>query len=205
MSPFRKGDTLHVVVERVVDGDGMWVQAHTGQRFEVRLHAIDAPEYGQALAEESQQHLHRLSYGQRFNLEVVTPQDRYGRVVGILRYPGNLKNSLNLQMVLSGWAYRYARYGDLIGLELAENEAKRYRRGVWQTAHLEMRPWDYRRTWRQPRPFRHRRQWYSNRVSSRSRRSSMRASEWGFLGGCLVTVIFVALFVIAMLVQCIAG
>ena len=104
----RRGDSFSVRVTRVKDGDGMiavrlgWFRRQR-ESLEIRLHAIDAPEYDQPLGPESSRRLRQIAEGKRFTLKVWEPQDPYGRVVGVL-YNRRLEQSVNRQMVESGLA-----------------------------------------------------------------------------------------------------
>ena len=122
----RRGDSFTVRVQRVKDGDGMtavrlgWFR-RARETLEIRLHAIDAPEYDQPLGREATHRLRRIAEGKRFTLKVWEPQDQFGRVVGVL-YQRSLGQSVNRQMVESGMAYRFTRYGEMTGLGLADAE-----------------------------------------------------------------------------------
>ena len=146
----RRGDSFSVRVSRVKDGDGMtavrlgWFR-RSRETLEVRLHAIDAPEYDQPFGREATHRLRRLSEGKRFTLKVWEPQDQFGRVVGVL-YQRRLGQSINRQMVDSGMAYRFTRYGEMNGLGLsnAERTARRRKLGVWSLPKGGVRPWHHR-------------------------------------------------------------
>ena len=99
------------------------------ENLEIRLHAIDAPEYDQPLGREATHRLRRFAEGKRFTLRVWEPQDQFGRVVGVL-YQRRLGQSVNRQMVQSGMAYRFTRYGEMNGLGLAEAERTARRRKI---------------------------------------------------------------------------
>ena len=146
----RRGETFSVRVIRVKDGDGMaavrlgWF-GRNRESLEIRLHAIDAPEYDQPYGRESTQRLRRITEGKRFTFKVWEPQDRFGRVVGVL-YQRRLNRSVNRQMVESGLAYRFTRFGEMSGLDLsqAERDARRRNLGVWSLPKGGVRPWHHR-------------------------------------------------------------
>ena len=146
----RRGDSFSVRVTRVNDGDGCiavrlgWFRRQR-ETLEIRLHAIDAPEYDQPFGREASHRLRRIAEGKRFTLKVWEPQDRYGRVVGVL-YQRRLGQSVNRQMVESGMAYRFTRFGEMSGLGLAnaERDALRRKLGVWSLPDGGVRPWHHR-------------------------------------------------------------
>ncbi len=146
----RRGETFQVRVLRVTDGDGVMAERQGWFRrkketFEVRLHAIDAPEYDQPFGRESSKRLTRLANRKRFTLKVWEPRDQFGRVVGVL-YGRRLGQSVNRQMVESGLAYRFTRFGEMGGLDLAraERDARRKKLGVWSLPDGGVRPWHHR-------------------------------------------------------------
>ena len=108
-----------VRLDRVVDGDTVWVASVYGfkkdQRFRVRLADIDSHERGQQGYEEAKQELNRiLQSASCIVLDVDSPPyDRYGRVVAIvyvLDSPNILLN-VNSRLVKGG----FAQYVDFSG------------------------------------------------------------------------------------------
>ena len=146
----RRGESFSVRVTRVNDGDGCivvrlgWFRRQR-ETLEVRLHAIDAPEYDQSFGREATHRLRRIAEGKRFTLRVWEPQDQFGRVVGVL-YQRRLNRSVNRQMVESGMAYRFTHFGEMNGLGLsdAERHARRRKLGVWSLPKGGVRPWHHR-------------------------------------------------------------
>ena len=147
----RRGDSFSVRVVRVKDGDGCvvvrlgWFRRQR-ETLEVRLHAIDAPEFDQPFGREATHLLRNIAEGKRFSFRVWEPRDQFGRVVGVL-YNRRLGESINRRMVEAGFAYRFTRYGEMRGLRLsqAEREARRRKLGVWSLPDGGVRPWDHRR------------------------------------------------------------
>ncbi len=73
--------------------------------------------------------------------------DRYGRTVAELLAAGR---NVNLEMVRSGAAfvfYRYLRDCNGAAYEQAEQQAQRFRQGVWRWDQGIERPWDFRSRW----------------------------------------------------------
>ena len=146
----RRGESFSVRVTRVNDGDGCiavrlgWFRRQR-ETLEIRLHAIDAPEYDQPFGREATHRLRRIAEGKRFTLRVWEPQDQFGRVVGVL-YQRRLNRSVNRQMVEAGMAYRFTRFGEMNGLALsdAERHARRRKLGVWSLPKGGVRPWHHR-------------------------------------------------------------
>ena len=142
--PLNKGDKILVNFLSVIDGDSLHVESQKHGELEIRLYAIDAPEYGQPYFSQSTYHLQYLASSGSYILEVMESSDRYGRVVGVL-YDETLPwRSLNGEMVRAGMAFRWTRYGDLAGLKDAEGVAKAECLGVWRMAQGIQRPWDFR-------------------------------------------------------------
>ncbi len=76
-------DTFAGRVSDVRDGASLTVVDHATVRHEIRLAAIDAPEFRQPYGKESKQHLSELVLGKEVKVEW-RKQDRYGRLVGKL-------------------------------------------------------------------------------------------------------------------------
>ena len=174
----RKGQDLAVRVIRVADGDGLvvapggWFRSLFTRHRRVRLYGIDAPELDQPLGQESKVELNRIC---RVWMRMkVMDFDRYGRVVGLV-YGDDPMQSLNRQMVATGLAYYYRRYGGAqYGIKLAEEEARQAGRGLWKLESGGVRPWDHRA---------------AQRASSGS---VNRALGYAFLGLLLLVVVLVA-------------
>lgn len=118
----------------VGDGDTIRVRAASGQVVTVRLACIDAPETAQGPpGAGASATLRQLLAVGRLELRPQTV-DHYGRTV-------------NLEMVRSGAAfvfYRYLRDCDGAAYEQAEQQAQRFRQGVWRWDQGIERPWDFR-------------------------------------------------------------
>ncbi len=145
MRDIKRGERHQVIVVRVVDGDTLNVQSTQGsQVWSVRLYAIDAPERGQPHSRAATTYLRRIARDRLFTLEVVERYDRYGRIIGILRFGDHPWHTLNHLMVAKGLAFALNRYGTLDGINDAQELAQAERIGMWATDGVLIRPWDYR-------------------------------------------------------------
>ncbi len=146
--------TLLIEVSHVFDGDTVavrssdltveWLPGGTVQwNGTVRLYGIDSPETIQRDGAEARKHLLFLTLHKTFTLEVVAPNDRYNRILGLL-YKSDRQDSINRAMVLAGWAYSYRSDETEVGVLKAEEEAQRLGMGVWRHAELDVRPWEFR-------------------------------------------------------------
>lgn len=149
-----------VRIRRVIDGDSLEAKyaglfSFLRSPFPVRLYGIDAPELAQPYGQDSRKQLEKLVRRGGIRMDV-RATDRYGRTVGLL-YRRRRDRSVNVEMVRSGMAWWYRRYGGRdLGFPEAEAEAKRRRRGVWQHGDRIRRPWDYRADLRRARQRRRR-------------------------------------------------
>ena len=177
-----------VRIRRVIDGDSLEVKyaglfSFLRRPFPVRLYGIDAPELAQPYGQESRKQLQSLVRRGGIRMEVIAT-DRYGRTVGLL-YRRRRGRSVNVEMVRSGMAWWYRRYGGRdLGFPEAEAEAKRRRRGVWKDGDRLRRPWDYRADLRRGR---------------QRRRRIRRALTWMLIGAFAVVVAGLALAIAAQL------
>ena len=150
---FRAGRPFAVRVVSVQDGDSLVASAAQGRNngeFRVRLHAIDAPEHDQEYGREARDYLWRLVWNRTDLMLEPADTDQYGRLAGVLYYRAmDRRRSINRLMVEQGLAYWYRRYGGHgLGLEQAEENARRRRRGVWASGG-QVAPWEHRRTQRE--------------------------------------------------------
>jgi endonuclease YncB( thermonuclease family) len=133
-APLLIGKVIHVS-----DGDTIKILVdHT--QIKVRLAEIDAPELHQAYGRKSKQYLGNLVFGKVVTVEQVDI-DRYGRTVGKV-YLG--KRYVNADMVKSGYAWFYRKYGKDLTLYDLENEARAGLRGLWADAN-PIPPWEWRK------------------------------------------------------------
>ncbi len=133
-------------VVKVSDGDTLKVEGKDGQRYTIRLHAIDAPEKKQAHGKRCKAVLTRLAYQKQAQLEAVDI-DRYQRVVAKV-----VVNDVDigLEQIRQGCAWHYTRYAsqqsqaDRTAYAQAETAARQHHVGLWNAAR-PLAPWEYRR------------------------------------------------------------
>jgi micrococcal nuclease len=132
---------LDGVVVGVTDGDTVDVRLDSGMA-RIRLHAIDAPERGQAHGQAAKEALSRLVFGKAVQVDPFE-QDRYDRLVARL-WLGDL--DVNAEMIKLGYAWVYRRYADDPAYCAYEKAARDLRRGVWnQPQPSVIAPWEWRR------------------------------------------------------------
>ncbi len=126
-------------VLRVIDGDTLIVLQPPNAWVYIRLAEIDAPEHNQPYGTEARDALIALvGYG---NVRIVeTAHDRYGRTVARL-YVG--RTDVSAALVRQGCAWVYRQYAHDPTLYIAEEEARRARRGLWAEDH-PIPPWEWR-------------------------------------------------------------
>ncbi|MFK8029276.1 MAG: thermonuclease family protein [Gammaproteobacteria bacterium] len=118
----------NVVVDHVKDGDSFRA-IHNGQKIEVRLFGIDAPERDQPHADESKKMAVKLMGKSSMTL-LVKDRDRYKRIVAEAYVDGQAV-SVNQRLVESGAVWVYRQYTDSPSLIAAEKAAAKDRRGLW--------------------------------------------------------------------------
>ena len=149
----RPGRPLEIKVVSVQDGDSLIVRlgrSRDAEETRVRLYAIDAPERDQQFGREAGDYLRRLVWNREDLLLEPVDTDQYGRLVGVLYYRAvGRRSSINRLMVGQGLAWWYRQFGGHgLGLEQAEREARRRRRGLWASAR-PIAPWEHRRAQRE--------------------------------------------------------
>ena len=153
---------LLCLVLTVQDGDSLKVRCEDAPPrsvpVTVRIHAIDAPEYGQAHGRRARQVLSRLVDRQPVQLHCVDT-DAYGRRVCQVFKPATAVHApgtpaapqdVGLAMVESGLAWWYRRYSaaqtpqDRARYEAAETTARSERIGLWREGERAVPPWRWR-------------------------------------------------------------
>ena len=143
---------------RVVDGDTLVVRVR-GKEHRIRLYGIDAPERGQPYYKEAKDYLESI-VDEQAGLYKMVREKSYRRTVAIVYSGINRDESLNIQMLRSGYAYYCPYSGHLNGGEEALQEAKWEKRGMWASESQLQKPWDYRAglenepTFQEPEPVR---------------------------------------------------
>jgi micrococcal nuclease len=154
-------ERIEGVVLKVRDGDTLQIMTAAGQRIEVRLNAIDAPEKphggarGQPHAERSRLNLAQLAARRNVTL-LKTTMDRYGRHVGrVLVRTSDGTIDAGWWQIRAGYAWVYERYLGEIPVAMrieyrdAQSDARTQRRGLWADTR-PVAPWDWRQRQRSP-------------------------------------------------------
>lgn len=129
-------------VIKIVDGDTIDVRLDSGP-IRVRLYAVDAPEKAQPYGKEAAKALGSFIAGKQVEVEPIS-QDRYERMVGIVRMDEKNINSL---MIRDGHAWAFRKYMKKADGPLCtfEAEARQRKRGLWTLSKSErVAPWEYR-------------------------------------------------------------
>ncbi|TVP95158.1 MAG: hypothetical protein EA381_19305 [Planctomycetaceae bacterium] len=125
----------------VRDGDSVDVRDPDGRTIRVRLHGIDAPEYGQPHFRGSTAFVRGRLAGRPVRV-VPVAIDRYDRLVGEIWLDGR---RFNAEIVRQGWAWFYRQYAEGDDeLAAAESEARSNARGLWADPSPQP-PWVWRR------------------------------------------------------------
>jgi endonuclease YncB( thermonuclease family) len=139
------GREIKAMVASVPDGDGLNVDLPGGKRGIVRFYGVDAPELAQPYGRDALKKLRSIA-DKNVLLDVIDV-DQYGRMVCVVNNDKLLfrqDESLNIQMVRSGLAYPFTRFGTLDGSYEALQEAREHKRGVWASKSPLEAPWEYR-------------------------------------------------------------
>lgn len=142
----------------VQDGDSLQVRcegdASSSAPMHVRIHAIDAPEHGQAHGRRARDALRTKIEGQPVQLRCVTT-DAYGRrVCQVFKTlaPDSPPQDVGLAQVAAGLAWWYRRYApeqaasDRERYEATELQARLQRVGLWADGERAVPPWRWRRS-----------------------------------------------------------
>lgn len=125
-------------VVKVHDGDSVTLLSD-GVQHEARLAGIDAPELRQEFGRDAKSTLAVLVEG-RVVTFTDTGHDRYDRNLVRISVDGM---DVNAEMVRRGMAWQYSAYSSDPGLAGAEQDARRFRRGLWSQDN-PVPPWEWR-------------------------------------------------------------
>lgn len=126
------------------DGDTLSVLTKDNTQYKIRLNHIDAPESKQSFGSKSKQNLSNYVFGKNIIVDYKN-KDRYGRILGTIIYQGN---NINLMQVKDGFAWHYKQYSNAKEYILAEQEARKLKKGLW-TENNPIEPWVFRKEKRQ--------------------------------------------------------
>lgn len=133
----------YVTVQRVVDGDTVWVYADNPHHtVKVRLIDIDAPERCQDWGKQSGQALRKKLQGHIVKLER-HGTDKYQRVLAVLYMDGE---NINAWLVEQGHAWAARWHGSVQNYGSEEWSAQRHQRGLWSHPNQPIYPRDFRRS-----------------------------------------------------------
>ncbi|MBT5166712.1 MAG: thermonuclease family protein [Nitrosomonadales bacterium] len=140
-------------VQRVVDGDTIYVVDNFGQKFKVRLTGIDAPEQNQPYGLASTYHLRELLLNK---IVLLKSKPKKGKPYSVDRYKRVLakiildRRDINLSQVLNGYAWHFKRYQkqqspkDRELYSQAELHAEKNKLGLWDEKN-PIAPWKWRK------------------------------------------------------------
>lgn len=135
--------TSHVTVQRVVDGDTVWVyRDNPSHVLKIRLLGIDAPERCQDWGKQSRKALHSRLRGRTVELEQ-HGTDKYERILAVLYLDGE---DINAWLVREGHAWAGRWKGSPQHYEREEWDAQQNRRGLWSQPDTPEYPRDFRRS-----------------------------------------------------------
>lgn len=135
-------ESMRGVVINVIDGDTITLLEKTPEQkrtWRVRLEGIDTPERGQNGYEGAKEYLEKLIWGETVTIQY-TRHDRYGRILGEVRYG---KMFINEELVKEGWAWHYKRFSTSRKLASHEEEARKAKKGLWSEPN-PIPPWEWK-------------------------------------------------------------
>ncbi len=132
------------VVVKVIDGDSIQVR-HGKTIKEIRLYGIDAPEYRQPFGNKARKILRKKISGKTVTVKG-KDIDRYGRIVALVTFNGELINRSLVRQGLAWVSSKYCRAQPLCRqMKKDESQAKKAKRGLWQDPD-PLPPWRWKRS-----------------------------------------------------------
>lgn len=130
-----------VKVVGISDGDTFTGLNRDNLQIKFRIYGIDAPEKKQAFGQKSKEQLSRLIFGKNVMVDVQSP-DGWGRYIAYVFTPDG--EDVSLLMIMSGFAWHFAKYDSTQKYIEAESYARSQRNGLWQDRSPQP-PWDFRK------------------------------------------------------------
>lgn len=129
-------------VVSITDGDTFTLLTSQKQQIKIRLYGIDCPENGQDFSAAAQDYLGDLVFGKEVEVEEKGKDQRYHRVVGVIRYR-NI--NVNEALLKAGLAWYYKAYANDPAWEKLEADARTTGKGLWSKKD-PVAPWNWRKS-----------------------------------------------------------
>ena len=134
--------TLTAKVVGIKDGDTVVVLDSLNNQTTLRLAEVDTPEKSQPFGTKAKQFTSDQIYLKTIKY-VVTDNDRYGRSIAMIYYDEDNKY-LSAEIIKAGMGWHYKRYSTSKELALLEDNAKKYKIGLW-IDYNPIAPWEWRK------------------------------------------------------------
>ena len=133
---------LKAKVVGIKDGDTVVVLDSLNNQTTLRLAEVDTPEKSQPFGTKAKQFTSDQIYLKTIKY-VVTDTDRYGRSIAMVYYDSDNKY-LSAEIIRAGMGWHYKRYSTSKELALLEDNAKKYKIGLW-IDYNPIAPWEWRK------------------------------------------------------------
>lgn len=131
-------------VQRIVDGDTLYISDRGGVEHRIRLYGVDCPEKGQPEGENALEAATRFAAGYLLEVQELR-RDRNGRTIAVVTMPDGM--TMQEMLLVYGLAWideRYCRRPECEAWRLLEQAARLSGRGIWSTPNPIV-PWSWRR------------------------------------------------------------
>lgn len=141
--------TFHIIsysqiygrIIKVFDGDTVLLLDNENNQLKIRVADIDCPEYKQPFSKVAKKFTSKQIFGKYVRV-LSKGKDKYGRVIGFIKYDSN--KDLSEELLKNGLAWHYSRYSTSEYFIILETQAKENRIGLWVQDN-PIAPWNYRR------------------------------------------------------------
>lgn len=125
----------------ITDGDTFKLITKDSTLYRIRVANIDCPERKQPFSKKAKEFTSQAIYG---DIVIVKydKKDRYGRIIGWVKYDDNL--DLSEELLKNGLAWHFIKYSKDESLQALENQARAKRIGLWVDPK-PIAPWDWRK------------------------------------------------------------
>lgn len=132
--------TIIGTVVGITDGDTFKLLENDTILHRIRVANIDCPERKQPFSKKAKEFTSNAIFNKKIKIEVLN-SDRFGRLIAQVYYDSLI---LSAELVKNGYAWHYTKYSNDSTLIELENQARKFKRGLWQDKSA-MPPWEWRK------------------------------------------------------------
>ncbi|WP_255571219.1 thermonuclease family protein [Halomarinibacterium sedimenti] len=136
-----QSNSIEGKVVAITDGDTFKLITKDSTLYRIRVANIDCPERKQPFSKRAKQFTSQAIFGDTV-LVMYDKKDRYGRIIGFVKYDNG--RDLSEELLKNGLAWHFIKYSKDKTLQALEDRAKINKIGLW-SENNPIAPWDWRK------------------------------------------------------------